>query len=241
MKPTNVVRAAVALTVLVGLAGPALAKEKGKDKSKPPRSNDACAGGFVWSWPEHKRAFLGVRLLKLTGELRSHFGAPADAGVLIGQVEAGGPAQRAGVKVGDVLVAVDGEKVASSWAVLRRLRDRKKGDRVVLRLIRDRKPRELRATLDARPRPEIEVGRFLDLEGFKELKDGKFQLEFNSRCFDRAMRKMQRELGRHRHLFKNLQQEDKLEQRLKQMEQKLRKLEKRLQGRQRTRGRPTAA
>jgi len=138
-------------------------------------------------------------------------------------------------------VAVDGEKVTSSWAVLRRLRGRKKGERVVLRLIRDRKPHELRATLDARPRPEIEVGRFLDLEGFKELKDGKFQLEFNSRCFDRAMRKMQRELGRHRHLFKNLQQEDKLEQRLKQMEQKLRKLEKRLQGRQRTRGRPTAA
>jgi hypothetical protein len=228
-----------ALIVLVGLAGPALAKEK--KKSKPPKSDDACASGFVWSWPEQKRAFLGVRLLKLTGELRSHFGAPADAGVLIGQVEAGGPAQRAGVKVGDVLVAVDGEKVASSWAVLRRLRDRKKGDRVVLRVIRDRKPRELRATLDARARPEIEVGRFLDLEGFKDLKDGKFQFKFNSRCFDRAMRRMQRELGRHRHLFKNLQREEDLEQRLKQMEQKLRRLEKRLQGRQQARGRPTAA
>src|SRR4029453_11123698 len=47
--------------------------------------------------------FLGVRLIGITEELRSHYGAPKEAGVLVGGVEAGRPAGAAGEEDGGVI------------------------------------------------------------------------------------------------------------------------------------------
>jgi hypothetical protein len=58
-------------------------------------------------WPFHGR--LGVEVQAMTEELRAFFGAPADRGVLVARVAAERPAERAGVQVGDVLVAAAGE------------------------------------------------------------------------------------------------------------------------------------
>src|SRR5688572_3678790 len=46
-----------------------------------------------------KRAYLGVSLVDLTPELREHYGAEKDAGILVGSVEEGGPAEKAGVRI----------------------------------------------------------------------------------------------------------------------------------------------
>src|SRR5580765_8248340 len=43
-----------------------------------------------------RRSRLGISLVDITPELRSHFGAPKDAGVLVGSVEKDSPAARAG-------------------------------------------------------------------------------------------------------------------------------------------------
>ena len=42
------------------------------------------------------RGYLGVQLVEMTPDLRTHFGAPADAGVFIGKVEKDSPAAKAG-------------------------------------------------------------------------------------------------------------------------------------------------
>src|SRR5687768_4011062 len=55
-----------------------------------------------------KRAFLGVSLVDLTPELREHYGTDKNAGILVGSVEEGGPADKAGVKVGDIITSIDG-------------------------------------------------------------------------------------------------------------------------------------
>jgi len=83
------------------------------------------------------RPKLGVQLVQPTSELREHLGAPRDAGVLVGKVLAGTPAEDAGVRVGDVIVSVDGERVKDAGDLIGALRD-KDGSTIQLELVRDR-------------------------------------------------------------------------------------------------------
>src|SRR5262245_342061 len=54
---------------------------------------------------------MGVELLELTPELRVFFGAPEDSGLLVSRVESGSPAERAGIRVGDVIYRAAGEQI----------------------------------------------------------------------------------------------------------------------------------
>lgn len=107
------------------------------------------------------RAYLGVHLLNLTPELRQHFGAPRESGVLVSRVPSDGPAAAAGVLVGDVITAVDDQPVSSTSQLVGRIGSRHKGDEVVLALVRDRTAIELRATLEESERRQLEVGQFV--------------------------------------------------------------------------------
>lgn len=60
------------------------------------------------------RGWIGVRTLDLTPGLRRHFGAPEEAGVMIAELVAGGPADLAGFELGDVVYGLDGSPVRSS-------------------------------------------------------------------------------------------------------------------------------
>src|ERR1700730_13682853 len=62
-----------------------------------------------------KRGYLGVELSELTPELRAHFGAPESAGVMVARVVAASPAEKAGLKIGDIIASLDGKPVESSW------------------------------------------------------------------------------------------------------------------------------
>lgn len=83
-----------------------------------------------------KRAYLGVSLVDLTDELREHFGAPKDAGLLVSSVEDGSPAEKAGIRVGDIIVGIDGKDVESSGDLRRGLREKKEGDTVRVEVLR---------------------------------------------------------------------------------------------------------
>ncbi len=103
-------------------------------------------------------AFLGVQLSDLTPELRTHFGVPEDAGVMVGKLVDGSPAFRAGLEVGDIVTAVDGEPVASSSALARAIRDHEDGDTVVLEVWRDGRVQKISATLEEQER-RVEMSR----------------------------------------------------------------------------------
>jgi serine protease Do len=47
---------------------------------------------------------LGLQVVQVTPDLRMHYGAPADVGVLVTRAEPGRPAEQAGIRVGDVLI-----------------------------------------------------------------------------------------------------------------------------------------
>ena len=97
-------------------------------------------------------AFLGVQLSDLTAELRTHFGVPDDAGVLVGKVVDGSPAFRAGVEVGDIVTAVDGEPMDSASALARAIGGHGDGDTVVLEVWRDGRMEKISAALEERER-----------------------------------------------------------------------------------------
>ena len=95
---------------------------------------------------------LGVQLVETTPELREHLGGTEEAGVLVSKILSGMPAQKAGLLVGDLIVSVDGEPVASSNELILALRD-KAGETFDVEIVRNRRPRTLEVTI---PVPETD-------------------------------------------------------------------------------------
>lgn len=108
--------------------------------------------------PMVRRGYLGVGLTELTPELRTHFGAPENAGVMVSSVEPGSPADKAGLQVGDILARIDGKDVKSSWDVRSRVRELEEGQQIPLEVWRDRKVQTLSTTIALRERPEMDMG-----------------------------------------------------------------------------------
>lgn len=95
------------------------------------------------------RPILGVTLVEPTSELREHLGGPEDAGVLVSKVISGMPAEDAGVEVGDLIVAIDGEDVEDAGDLVSGLKG-KHGERVELDIVRDGRSLTLDASLPER-------------------------------------------------------------------------------------------
>lgn len=104
----------------------------------------------VWPRATGSRGRLGVQSSELTPELAEYFGA-RDGGVLVARVTADSPAAKAGIKVGDVILSIDGERVRSVRALADALQG--KSGEVTIALVRDKRETSVRAALaDERPR-----------------------------------------------------------------------------------------
>lgn len=127
-----------------------------------------CPHGFHFGYqfldPEGmgaRRGYLGAALTELSPELRAHFGAPEDAGVLVARVEAESPAAAAGLAVGDVITSIDGERVASGVDLRRRVRALEEGARATVEVVRGGRVLALPVTVAERELPEVDPRRFL--------------------------------------------------------------------------------
>lgn len=63
------------------------------------------------------RGWLGVMIQSITPELAKSFGLKEETGALVADVTSGGPAEKSGIKRGDVIVAFDGKKI-KEWSDL---------------------------------------------------------------------------------------------------------------------------
>jgi serine protease DegQ len=99
------------------------------------------------------RGWVGVGVQEITRELAESFKLPAAGGVLITHVERGGPADKAGVKLGDVLLAVNGKPVADTTGMLNMIAALQPGEDAKLRVARNQAENELTVTIGRRPKP----------------------------------------------------------------------------------------
>ncbi|HET7219551.1 MAG TPA: DegQ family serine endoprotease [Vicinamibacterales bacterium] len=94
------------------------------------------------------RGRLGVTIQNVTADIASSLKLSDVGGALVNKVEPGGPADRAGIKQGDVIVGVDGEKIADNNALRNRIASMRPGSKVAIDVLRDGRPQTLHATVD---------------------------------------------------------------------------------------------
>lgn len=100
---------------------------------------------------DHAR--LGVALQDLSAPLAESFGLKSPDGALVSSVSPGSGAERAQIKPGDVITAIDGETVHSAGDLSGRMGMAKPGDRITLSVWRDKSRRDVTVTL-GRMQPE---------------------------------------------------------------------------------------
>ena len=96
---------------------------------------------------EVRRGRLGFVVQDLTPELAEAFGVARKKGVVVARVEAKSPAQQAGIKVGDVITAVNGREVDNSAQVRNEIGLLRVGSEVEIEVLRDGKTRSLTASV----------------------------------------------------------------------------------------------
>ena len=92
---------------------------------------------------------LGVHLVEITPELRRHFGTDREAGVLVGRVVEGSAAETAGIRVGDLILAVERDEVEGAGELASAIRARA-GQTVSIELLREGRSMTLAVMLPER-------------------------------------------------------------------------------------------
>jgi len=95
--------------------------------------------------------YLGVQMQSLNKDLAGYFGVKEDGGALVLEVKEDSPAEKAGLKAGDVIVRMDKEDVTTPDDVIEILSDFDEGDQVEIEVIRQGKKQTFNVELEARP------------------------------------------------------------------------------------------
>jgi serine protease Do len=100
------------------------------------------------------RGFLGVSIQDVTPELAQEFKLPNSQGALVGDITPKSPADKAGVKSGDVIVEFNGKPVSDSRHLKLQVGETEPGKQVTLKLVRDGQTKTLDVTVKVLPGTE---------------------------------------------------------------------------------------
>jgi Do/DeqQ family serine protease len=95
-----------------------------------------------------RRGQLGVIIQNITDDLAKTFELKDTRGVIVSEVRRGSAADKAGVKRGDVITAINGEKTEDSNVLRNKVAGTLPGNEITLTILRDGKEQEIKATLD---------------------------------------------------------------------------------------------
>ena len=101
-----------------------------------------------------QRGYIGVSLQTLDDDIAASLGIPKNQGELIRAVTAGGPAARAGIQQGDVVVSVGGRPVTPDESLAYLVARQPIGARVPIELVRDGRRQTVNVTVGVRPTDE---------------------------------------------------------------------------------------
>ena len=100
------------------------------------------------------RGWLGVAMQDVTPELARHFGLPTEEGALVSDLYRGGPAHKAGVRRGDVVVRFDGKQVKNSRELARWAAETPLGNSVSMEVVREGQHKTLQVMIQEAPKEE---------------------------------------------------------------------------------------
>lgn len=98
-----------------------------------------------------RRGMLGVGIQPVTSDIATALSIKQEDGVLVNSVEPGSPADRAGIKTGDVIISLAGAKVNDPNALRNRVASTLPGTEIAMTILRDGKEQQVRATLAELP------------------------------------------------------------------------------------------
>ena len=129
----------------------ALKRNEERFKTLPPNFGD-----FTFVNPGEYSFFGGTRLgisaESLTDQLAEFFGVKAGKGVLVAAVEENSSAGKAGIKAGDVIIAIDDQRVDSVGSLVRALSAKKEGA-VAVKIVRNHAEQTVNVTIEKREPP----------------------------------------------------------------------------------------
>ena len=112
-----------------------------------------------------RRGWIGVRIQPVTEDIAEGMGLPSNFGALVTDVTANGPAAKAGIRNGDLIVGFDGKKVADSRALSRIVADTQINKTVNVDLLRKGKKLTLRLTVlrlsEGKPAAQLKPASFV--------------------------------------------------------------------------------
>jgi S1-C subfamily serine protease len=120
-----------------------------------------------------KRGVLGVNIYNVTPDIAKEYGLSESSGALVAGVSPGSAAERAGIKTGDIITAINGVTMKDAGELRNTIGMLRVGDKVEIAFLRDGKPHKVTALIAERS--EIEAANAADinkgLEG-ADLADG---------------------------------------------------------------------
>lgn len=112
---------------------------------------------------EVKRAYLGVGVQDVNPALAEAFGLKRRQGAIISKVQAGSPAARAGLRVGDIVLSSGGRRVKNAADLRNRIGLLPVGERIEFEILRDGREMKFIVTVEENTRPETAPGAFNEL------------------------------------------------------------------------------
>ncbi|MBX9849161.1 MAG: Do family serine endopeptidase [Rhodocyclaceae bacterium] len=100
------------------------------------------------------RGWIGVEVQEITPELAESFKLPDSKGALIAGIVRGAPADRAGIKPGDILLSVENKPVKDAQVMLEVIATQEPGQSARFKLRREGKEIELGVVIGKRPKPQ---------------------------------------------------------------------------------------
>ncbi|HEV7715599.1 MAG TPA: PDZ domain-containing protein, partial [Steroidobacteraceae bacterium] len=94
-----------------------------------------------------KRGLLGVNIYNVTPDIAQLYGLGDTTGALVSQVIEGSPADKAGVRTGDVITSINGQNVKSNTELRNAIGQLRVGDKADIGLLREGKPRRVTAVI----------------------------------------------------------------------------------------------